>query len=308
MSLSKSITFLLGLFLLFPPAILYSAQLCLTNGDCLNGKIIDRSETAISLQHPILGLITIPIEEIVVPSAVPEEEEHITVMEETVQHDPLPTWKHKVFLALNGEEGNDVSFLVTTGFTSIYEDINDRWDINTRYRYETEDRGDDESKGQLHLTRDWLNPESPWLYYWQCRYHYDSAKDWRHRVTSFIGSGYDFLKNDNVVIVGRIGAGGSKTWGNENRTYPEGQLGIESIWRPDAINELVFETTAFPDIGKSGEFRTFSKFEWRIKFDVKRGLSIRSVIQHEYESEINLLEGEEEHYDLTYYCGVELEL
>jgi len=307
MPVCNPISFLLAFLLLFSAPALHAAQVCLTNGDCLNGKIIDRSESAVSLQHPILGLLTIPLEEIVVPTSVPEEE-HVTVMEEAVQHEPLPAWKHKVFLALSGEEGNDVSFLVTTGFTSLYEDIYDRWDINTSYRYETEDRKDDESKGLLHITKDWLNPESPWLYYWQCRYHYDSTKEWRHRVTSFIGAGFDFLKDENVVIVGRLGGGGSRTWGSENRTYPEGQVGIESVWRPDAINELVFEATAFPDIGELGDFRTFSKFEWRIKFDVKRGLSIRSAIEHEYESEINVLEGDDKHHDLTYYCGLELEL
>lgn len=306
MSRYKFLVLLLELVVLAAPAQLFSTEVCLTNGDCLNGKIIDRSETSISLQHPSLGLITIPL--IGIDTTVTSSEESvIPVVDETDQADSPPKWKHRVFLGVNGEEGNDVSFDLRTGFTSYYKDDFDRWKLESTYVFKTDDNEKDKSDGYFIITKDWFTPQRQTFYFVRARYDYDSFKYWKHRATSYVGPGYKFIDDDSLEVDFRLGVGGSKTWGSDNRTYPEGALGLETAWRPDEINELELDMQFYKDLDDLGEYRTFSKLEWRIKFNVKKGLSVRSAIEHKYESEINRQENNEKHYDLTYYWGVELE-
>ncbi len=295
---------LIYLLIMIVPDKVLSAQICLKNGDCLHGQIVDQTETMVTIQHSNLGLLVIPLDETVALS-VPVDADPTVANSDAKE---LPEqWKHRVFLGFGGEEGNDVGFHVKTGFSSSYEDDFDRWNITARYHFETEDNEKDDSKGHFHITKDWLNPETPWLYFLQWRYHYDSFKYWKHRVTFFVGLGYDFVKLDNFDFIGRAGIGGSRTRGVDDRLYPEGLLGIEMAWRPNEINELLTEVTVYPDLGDLAEFRTYSKLEWRVKLDAARGVSIRSSIEHEYESEINENEDDERHFDLTYFWGVELE-
>jgi len=244
----------------------------------------------------------IPIAE----TATKGQEVNKPLLTEKVLEEP-PQWQFRVSLGISGEEGNDVSFLVRTGFSALYEDKFDRWDIETQYLYETEDRKQDENKGHIRITRDWLQPETPWFYFSQGSYHFDKFKYWEHRVTLFAGPGYDFIQTDKFDLTGRLGIGGSRTWGVDNRLYPEGQLGVETAWRPNDINQISASVTLFPDLEDPHELRAYSRAEWRIKPVKVRDLSIRFGVEHEYESEINENESDERHFDLIYFWDVELE-
>lgn len=294
----------------FFPKLAWSDKVCLQNGDCLHGDIVEQTDTAISIKHPNLGVITIPLSETINLTTQTEPEQSPSQGVKAQTEDSKETaskWLHQAFLGISGEEGNDVSFTVKTGFSSKYEDDHDRWDISGRYIYETEDREKDESKGHLNFTKDWLKPQLPWFYFFQGRYQYDSFKYWKHRLTFFVGSGYDFFNSDTFILRGRLGLGGSRTWGIDDEVYPEGQLGLETVWRLDEIHEISASATIFPDLSHSGEYRTYSKAEWRVKFDAARGLSILSGIEHEYETEINPNEADDKHYDLIYFWGIELD-
>lgn len=309
--LFPSVAFLVILLVVsFFPELAWSDKVCLQNGDCLHGDIVEKTETTISIKHPNLGIITIPLVETInlttqiKPEQSPSQEAKAQVEDSA---ETAPEWLHRVFLGINGEEGNDVSFTVSSMFSSKYEDDHDRWDISGQYRYKTEDREKDDSKGHLNLTRDWLKPEIPWFYFFQGRYQYDSFKYWKHRLTFFMGFGYDFFASETFTLRGRFGVGGSRTWGIDDQTYPEGQLGLETVWILDEIHEISASAAIFPDLGHSGEYRTYSKAEWRVRVDAARGLSIRSGIEHEYETEINPNEADDKHYDLIYFWGLELD-
>ena len=66
------------LLLLIVPVEVLSAQVCLKNGDCLHGEIVVQTETTVTVQHPNLGLLTLPLTETDKRSAQTETDRVLT--------------------------------------------------------------------------------------------------------------------------------------------------------------------------------------------------------------------------------------
>ena len=206
-----------------------AAMVTLQNGDQLTGTIIGENEQEIILRHEVLGVVTIPRNKLQ-PAETPLDKGISTgtkkaAAEAKKNHpeksrlfgfDFLDGWTHHLAVGIKGEEGNDVSMDSSIAYDAAFHDRAHRLILSSAYYYETEDRNKDTSKGHLNFVRDWLLPESEWFYYSYLRYEYDSFKSWKHRVALSGGGGYDFYRRENFELSGRVGLGGSRTWGTEN--------------------------------------------------------------------------------------------
>jgi len=215
----------------------------------------------------------------------------------------LEGWKRRLSLGVEGEAGNDISLDVTLAFETSFHNRAHRMAISSAYYYESDDYKKNTSKGHVNIVRDWLLPESKWFYYGYFRYEYDAFKSWVHRISLSGGTGYDFYDTDALQLNGRIGLGVSRTFGNDDKFDPEGQLGLEWKWQPRALKNQTLSTQfiVYPHLSNFGEYRTWIQGSWRIDFEVFHGLGLEFGCEHEFETELDVNDEDERHYDLIYY-------
>jgi len=310
--------FILQLFSLLVPLIFSFAVeagvITLQNGDQLSGEVVNESEKEITLQHAVLGILTIPKNQL--QSKLPQAPKTAKPPEITAKSTKmapkllglfssgfLEGWTRRFAVGIKGENGNDVSMDLSLGLDASYRDESDRLVLSAAYYYETEDKEKDTSKGHLNFVRDWLLPNSEWFYYSYFRYEYDSFKSWKNRVSLSGGTGYDFFREENLKLSGRIGLGGSRTWGAENEFDLEGQLGMEWSWKPKKLESqtLSCQCIVYPVLNDFGEYRTWIQGKWKIDFDFVRGMGIELGFEHDFESKNDKSIDGEKYYDLIYY-------
>ncbi|MBU4264207.1 MAG: DUF481 domain-containing protein [Proteobacteria bacterium] len=297
------------LFIFLSPSVALAEIVILKNGDTLSGKIVAVTGEAVTLEHEVLGVLTLP------KSQIKSDEDKITLQQPAKKTTPgvfgtnfLEGWNRRVALGVKGEEGNDVSLNLNGALDASYEDKDNRLALSAAYFYESQDHERNTSKGNGSFVRDWLFSDSPWFYYSYSRYDYDEFKSWEQRVSLIGGTGYSFFDEEKFKLLGRIGLGGNRTWGEEDDFNPEAQLGFECHWLANSVHSVSAKFFIFPDLNERGEYRTQTQAKWEINLSIARGLGLELGIEHEYESKLYDGLDKEKHYDLLYFGRIGLDL
>ncbi|MFW6058984.1 MAG: DUF481 domain-containing protein [Phycisphaeraceae bacterium] len=230
-----------------------------------------------------------------------QEEQPDQVEDEVPPADQLfADWDFSLSAGFAGSEGNSVSRSFNFQFKATQEDEHKRWLFDNKYFYGSSDGTTNQNEFNSTLTRDWLEPDEPVFYFAKGIYDYDQFEPWKHRASAFGGAGYEFIKRDDLALVGRLGAGVTKEFGDEaDELRPEGLIGLELLrWHITETQNLTAATTLYPDLGDFPESRIVSNVEWTVDLDQADGLKLKLGLAHEYESET---EGDAKHNDLKYY-------
>ncbi len=295
----------------------------LQTGDRLHGQIVEQNDSHLVLQHPVLGPLNLPAEQI--KSVKVEEDEPQAQQnapaeasaEQAKADSPhaseppeaqafgqrlssriFPGWDKHFELGLTGTDGNTQTSNVRVGFSALREDGEQRTKLGMNH-FRAEDDGvltRNEAAGEV--TQDWLMPGSPWFKFANGKLEYDQFKDWETRASGFFGVGKQILDTDKHNLIGRVGGGGSYEFDSINEFVPEAMLGLEWVYAINDHQTLTGYVTVFPDLDEFGESRTLAGGAWTIKIDQADGLSLKLGIDNEYESRT---EGSAMHNDVKYY-------
>ncbi len=302
----------------------------LVNGDQLHGTVVEQTPQQIVLEHPVLGRIKLPADQVNAVVVAPDEAE--TPATETpkptdapqpgqnksasasistsnpgqadagkqndLPHRLLPGWDKHFELGFTGSDGNSQTFNLNSRFTASREDEQDRWKFDAAY-FRTQDDGS-RTRNELtgELVRDWLMPDSPWFKFANAKLEYDEFQDWETRTSGFLGIGKTLRDSPKHKLAGRAGLGGSYEFGVVNELVPEAMFGLEWAYQINDRQTLISHATVFPDLDEFGESRTLAGVAWLIELDHADGLSLKLGIDDEYES---TTEGPADHNDVKYY-------
>ena len=288
-------------------------SITLVNGDVLQGTISSQSDAEVVLQHEILGNLSIPRAQIEkLQSDQPQQAESQIKPLKTEDRGLLNSgfftdWNRSLNVALNGSEGVNNDAKLRVGFDMDYKDEVNRWIFATVYNVKSDSNDITENNFYATLDRDWLLPESPWFWFARSRYDWDDFKDWDHRVSFYIGPGYQFIENETWNIRGRSGLGGKYTWNGANDGFePEAMLGMDLEWSIAENQSLKASSTYYPSLETWGEYRNISSLDWKIDIsEFYRGVALNSGFTNEYDSQ-GL--SKDSNYDLKYYFGLKLGL
>jgi len=283
-----------------------SAQtVTLSTGETLTGPITAQTDATITMQHPVLGPLTIPRENITAIVAdespaddAPEAVQPAPVNAPVAEPEPTPQveqptgffagWSNKLEIGFNVSSGNSDSSDGRIRFTSAKENDYHRWAADAAYYVAYDDGDKTDSDFTVGLLKDWLDPDSKWFWWAKGRYDYDEFESWDHRVTAGGGPGYHLIQEDNFTLDLRAGMGLAREWGSdEDDIKPEAQLGAEAAWTIDDRQSIVADTWLYPDLGDLGEYRWTASAAWQMKLDMKRGLALKFGVENEYESEVD---------------------
>jgi putative salt-induced outer membrane protein YdiY len=258
----------------------------LKNGNELDGKVLERTDDVLVLQHENLGRLEIPTSQLALE----------TSKAGMFGTGFLRDWERRLEVGVNGAQGNSDFFNVLGGLSLGFENDYHRWAIEARYRLNEKDGEKSAHSAFASVAKDWLHPGRLWFPFLETRYDYDEFQDWDHRLSGTAGVGYTFLDRKRFELLGRAGLGASRTWGSEDeRIAPEALLGLEGDWAIAERQKLSFYTKLFLDLAETGEYRNLSGAAWVIALNDE--LSLKLGAENRYESRV---EGDAERNDLRY--------
>jgi putative salt-induced outer membrane protein YdiY len=196
-----------------------------------------------------------------------------------------PRWKHEVETGLNGATGNSESISIHVAYSGKYKDEDHGWKFITAYDKAKSDGEVSRNQFYADLLKDWYWNSSPWFAFTQGRYDWDEFKDWDYRLSGSAGAGYEFINDDSWYLVGRIGLGGNKTYGEVDKVFTrEATLGLDAAWAISERESVDFKTTFYPSLEEQGEYRNITAFNWRMVMSEQINLAMKIGLLNEYDS------------------------
>jgi hypothetical protein len=249
----------------------------LVNGDKLSGDVLERTDERVVLEHPVLGRIEIPVEQIKPPRA-PNRGLFGTSF--------LAGWTRTFQLGVSGAQGNTKNNDVLAALDLDYEDEDKRWNFDAVYRFGAADGETNKHDAFTQLRRDWLLNESPWFLFAIGRFDYDHFRTWTYRLNGSGGIGYQFLKGERFELQGLFGPSLTKEF-QESDFYVEALVGVEGLWKIAPGHTLSLSNTIYPALNDLGEFRNVSALAWKWKLMEDPGLSLIAGVDNEYQSKVD---------------------
>ncbi|GJM19511.1 MAG: hypothetical protein DHS20C14_17240 [Phycisphaeraceae bacterium] len=210
----------------------------------------------------------------------------------------LDKWEGTVQAGITGTTGNSENFNFRLGLNAerLTEKMETRFDA--LYRYSTSEGTDTTNRFEAGLRNDWLFTDSPWRIFAQGRYEYDEFQDWDHRISGFVGVGYEFIDNDTTTLIGRAGIGGNQTIGGaDERFTPEGLLGLDFTHKLDDAQEIALGTEVLPSLDPFGEYRVNSYADYTVMVNPENNMFLKAGVKHRWDSD----PGAAKRSDLDYY-------
>lgn len=295
---------------LLAPVLSHAAPvtLILTNGDRLQGDLLERNQETLSIKHQLLGEMIIntnTVSEIktdyeALAQQTPSEGENVTEeaveSAEIAQVEPedngllgtgwLTDWERRFDLGLAGSRGKSHNSQVNVAFNADLATEKNRINSRTGYFYAKSEDETSDNSFFTSINRDWLQPETPWFRFAGGRFEIDRFKDYDYRVNANGGFGYEFANSEDFLFVGRSGVGFNKTFGGERQEFtPEGLLGLESRWRINDAQRLALANTFYPSFDSFDAYRNVTSFDWILDLDERAGVALKVGMTNEYDSE-----------------------
>jgi putative salt-induced outer membrane protein YdiY len=264
----------------------------LKNGDVVSGEVIERTDEKIVLQHPVLGRLEIPMEQVTARSL------HLGIWGTSF----LAGWDKEVSVGFSGSEGDTDEADLLVGGDLDYADDRKRWQLRARYELSyTEDEKDDHN-AQANALRDWLFEDSRWFAFSYTTYDFDEFEAWEHRLTTGGGPGYRIVPEGDFQLDLRTGPFIAYEFGDEDDARPEYALGFFGRWKPNDRHSITARNDYYQTLDHA-EFRNVSGFEWKLGIALTYGVSLKLGINNEYDSE-----SEDSKNDLKYYSALAFDL
>ncbi len=270
----------------------------MSSGDVVRGVLVSQDDKTVVLNHPVLGTISIPrgnlsgmtvvVEQAPPPPApvAPPPPPPAPAAPE-VKPDPesfLDGWSKSIELGLNGAEGNSQSLSFRGAFNAKRETSKIATTAGITYVYGTQDGDKNLEHGEINLRNDW-KIGSPWRIFAIGKAEYDTFQDWTWRTSLFAGLGYEFIKTDNTLLLGRIGAGATKEFGSsKQRIEPELDLGLDWEHKLDERQKLFASIDYYPSLHRFTDYRVNAKAGYEVIVDPVNKLSLKLGLEDRYNS------------------------
>lgn len=323
----------LALMIIIAGDAIHADTLTLVNGDVLSGRIVEQTQEAVTLEHPVLGKVVIDRDRVQSVGKTPKkhsaelaEKDLATTPPAKPKADPkklkqraseaarkdetytmagfLREWKSRLTLGLNGASGNTDRQNYRVMFQGTHTEGRDRWDFNSRWVYAFANGRQNQNQFETNLTREWMKGDTPWFFFIKGQYKYDQRRSFQNRTSAFGGGGYTLANTDTLQLNTRLGFGGTYEYGSVNEFTPEALFGGSVVsWKVSERTSFAGESLFYPSLQDGNNYRIESSLEWVYKLDMAAGMSFKLGLENEYDSDARL---DNSNNDLKYYGAIVL--
>lgn len=331
MSLSRlriaSILLAVGLAAASAPTAL-ADDVRLATGEVLSGKVLVTSDRFIRFLHPVLGEINLPRDQVTILPTDPKSREAAIKAAAAAQPAPaapVPAapavpppppeppepdsfwqgWKGSIDAGVNGSAGNTDTLSTRAGLGLVRKTEAMETNLNFLYVYSTNDGRADKSRAEINLRNDWFLKDSNWGFFALGKAEFDDFQSWLYRTSAFAGPSYAFIKNDTVLLRGRVGAGVSREFGRgaDNAIIPEALLGVDFEYKFSDTMKAFATADYLPSLKRFTDFRVDSKAGLEFLLDKNSGLNLKLGVADRYKSNPS---GVSKRNDIEYFATVGL--
>lgn len=289
----------------------------LVGGDVLEGRVVAETETAVVIEHSVLGRLEIPkgeIESITLggPAGVPAEAaappEAAPAKEAPKEEKKKKEWDLSVDFSFGSVSGNTDEVTLRFGFNAARNTEHTRFTADVAYYLKVSAGTTTDNKFTMGAQQNWDIPETPWFFFVLGRFDWDQFQSWEQRINAEAGPGYHIIRKEtfdevDMELDAMAGVGARKEFGSMNENVKaEGLLGVEYVWQITNRMSLDWNFTYFPVLSDFNDYRLRSGGNWRYVIDQDMNLSLLIGYSFEYQS---LIDPGAEHYDLRIYVGIQ---
>ena len=265
----------------------------LSSGDVIRAVLVSDDGTTVVLQHPVLGQLKLAKSSVTSIAAVPDAAPPPPPppppppAAPEVKPDPDSFWKGWVGsleFGLNGSDGNSESVSMRAAANAKRETSEMVTTLGISYVYGTQDGDKNLEHGEFNARNDW-KIGSPWRVFTIGKVEYDTFQDWEWRVSLFGGVGYEFMKTDNTLLLGRIGLGATKEFKtSKQRIEPELDIGLDWEHKIDDRQKFFVNADYYPSLHRFTDYRAQLKAGYEVLVDPKNNLSLKLGLEDRYNS------------------------
>lgn len=265
----------------------------LSSGDVIRGVLVSDDGTTVVIQHPVLGELKLAKSNVTAIAAVPDAAPPPPPppppppAPPEVKPDPDSFWKGWVGsleFGLNGSDGNSQSVSMRAAANAKRETSETVTTLGISYVYGTQDGDKNLEHGEINVRNDW-KIGSPWRIFAIGKTEYDTFQDWEWRVSLFGGLGYEFMKTDNTLLLGRIGVGATKEFKtSKQRIEPELDIGLDWEHKIDDRQKIFVNADYYPSLHRMTDYRAQLKAGYEVIVDPKNNLSLKLGLEDRYNS------------------------
>ena len=285
------------------PAAGEAVLVSVKTGEAFLGTLVSADDTAVTIDHPTLGRLQMPRNQVIAVNPAPKAgETPPTLAAPTAPAAPAPAaasapevkpdpesfwegWTGNAELGLTGATGNSENFGFRGGLGLKRETTKMITTVGFQYVYGTSDGDKNTDRGELNLKNEWrIAP--PWRFFLSGKVEYDQFQDWDWRTSAFAGIGYEFIKSDRTLLLGRIGIGASKEYGgSDNRIKPELDLGLDWEHKLDDRQKLFATVDYYPSLlNFPDDYRVIGKAGYEVVVDPTNGMALKLGVEDRYQS------------------------
>lgn len=265
----------------------------LASGDVIRGVLVSDDGTNVVINHPVLGQLTLARTSVsamaIVPEAAPPPPPPPPPAPAAPEVKPDPDsffkgWTGNVEFGLNGADGNTQNLSFRAAVNGKRETSKTVTTAGLLYLYGTQNGDKNQDRGEFNLRNDWkITP--PWRIYALGKVEYDGFQDWDWRTSAFAGLGYEFIKTDRTLLLGRLGAGVTKEFGGvDNRIQPELDIGADFEHKIDDRSKIFATADFYPSLQNFSDYRAVGKAGYEIVVDPSSGMSLKLGLEDRYDA------------------------
>lgn len=217
----------------------------------------------------------------------------------------LEGWKTKLEVSFSGQEGNKQSNTIRLGLATKRQTSNLKLNGDSVVYIESKEHDTTTEEATVGGKMEWPMNSGRWFGFVQGRWDYDRFEAWDYRVTMAGGGGVHLIHSDPFTFTVRAGGGFNKEFGRfADELIPEALGGLMVDWKINSILRFTGETTYFPDLSGTDEWRVVTEAALTLDLHQGGGIKFKVGVHDEYESHT---EDDTRHNDFRYFGALVFE-
>ena len=270
--------------------IFSSEPITLSTGETLNVKILSQDEHELVVEHEVLGVMTIPTQQVTTPTSVTHQPSKSVDVQD--QEQPVETsspWSQRVTLGFGYQQSQFNSMDISTAYHAEKSEGDNTVAIDLSYRFSESEDVRTTNWLSSSIANTWHSKQGGWDVFTTLKFDWSEFQSWDQRLIADGGFGFQLWSNDEIdspaILSGRVGLGARQEFQSINEDLiPEGLFGLKYQWKINESQSLTADSTWFPDLNDSGNYRVVTNANWNMRLESIENLRLSIGLHHEYDS------------------------
>ena len=248
----------------------------LKNGDVLFGTVSGPTAGRLEIDHPTLGKISVPEDDVKSFGPVPPPE--VT--------EPESPWTCYVGLQFAGQYTANDNFNLRASAGAAWKQEHGSFTIDAEYFYNVSNAETLDNNLLVTAIEKLDLGDKGWFGFGRAQYEWDQFQEWEHRLSAYLGPGYHVLKSDSVMLDVYAGAGASYYY-QTDEWRAEFIVGEDFEWKIDERQKITVNSSIAPQFDDLADYRIEGRAEWScLVGDKKKGVQMLLGVRDIYQSDV----------------------